>query len=61
LRSGALQSRGRNEGSIRNDPGSAKQHFVLHRARETGKHIFKIQNFKQPRPFVPAPPRELDF
>jgi hypothetical protein len=28
---------------MRNDPGSAKQHFVLHRARETGKHIFRFQ------------------
>jgi hypothetical protein len=58
LRSGALQSRGRNEGSIRNDPGSAKQHFVLHRARDTGKHILKLK-FQQPSARVPAPPREV--
>jgi len=34
-RSDALQSRGRTNAGVWYIPGSAKQHFVLHRARET--------------------------
>jgi hypothetical protein len=36
-RSGALQKRDRYDRRVRDDPGSAMQHFVLHRARKTEK------------------------
>jgi hypothetical protein len=37
-RSDARPSRGRHDGSIRNDPGSAEQRCALHRVRETLIH-----------------------
>jgi hypothetical protein len=40
-------------------PGSAKQHFVLHRVRDTSA-CFRSTNFKQPSARVLAP-RELGF
>jgi hypothetical protein len=53
LRSGALQGRGRTEVGVCDDPGSAKQHFVLHRARETQKK--RRLPFRQPGPeFTPV-------